>query len=49
MSGYTDDRTLRFGIERVDVPFIQKPFSPCELTLAVRRVLDEPSWTSECS
>ena len=40
MSGYTEDHVLRDGVQDATVPFIQKPFSPSDLTAAVRRVLD---------
>ena len=40
MSGYTDDADLALGLQRAEVAFIQKPFSPVALTVKVREVLD---------
>jgi two-component system cell cycle sensor histidine kinase/response regulator CckA len=39
MSGYTADEILRHDVQGLKVPFLRKPFSPRELTLAVHRVL----------
>lgn len=40
MSGYTDDAILRHGVAAGRDPFLAKPFTPEELTRAVRDVLD---------
>jgi two-component system cell cycle sensor histidine kinase/response regulator CckA len=40
MSGYTDDDMIRHGMIDEDIEFLQKPFSPLELTRKVRKVLD---------
>jgi two-component system, cell cycle sensor histidine kinase and response regulator CckA len=40
MSGYTEDHVLRHGVQDANVPFIQKPFSPSDLTGAIRRAID---------
>ncbi len=40
MTGYTDDISLRHGKNRDAHAFLQKPFSPPELTRKVRFVLD---------
>ena len=41
MSGYTDDSVVRHGLLASDVALIQKPFSPRDLAVRVRRVLDD--------
>ncbi len=41
MSGYTDDRSLREGVEDDRIAFLQKPFTPESLARKVREVLDE--------
>ncbi len=41
-SGYTDDAILLRGIRVDEVAFIQKPFTPQQLTTRIREVLDAP-------
>jgi PAS domain S-box-containing protein len=43
VSGYTDDAVVRHGVEWDEVHFLQKPFTPTDLVLKVREVLDESS------
>jgi two-component system cell cycle sensor histidine kinase/response regulator CckA len=40
MSGYTGDEITRRGIAQNEMPLLKKPFTPDELALAVREVLD---------
>ena len=40
MSGHTDDAILQYGISAAEVDFLQKPFTPSELTVKVRSVLE---------
>jgi two-component system cell cycle sensor histidine kinase/response regulator CckA len=43
MSGYTNDAIVRHGIVRDAVNFLQKPFTPPDLAIKVRDVLDAPA------
>jgi DNA-binding NtrC family response regulator len=43
MSGYTDDQTLRDGVQGERIAFLQKPFTPDSLAQKVREVLDLPA------
>jgi two-component system cell cycle sensor histidine kinase/response regulator CckA len=40
-SGYTDSAVIRQGILADDIDFIQKPFSPADLAVSVRKALDD--------
>jgi two-component system cell cycle sensor histidine kinase/response regulator CckA len=40
MSGYTDDEILRRGVLRGETAFLQKPFTPEQLSQSLRSVLD---------
>ncbi len=42
MSGYTDDEILRRGVSRGEAAFLQKPFTPEQLSQSLRLVLDRP-------
>jgi len=42
MSGYTDDAIVRTGVLDANKPFLQKPFTPLQLSKKIREVLDEP-------
>lgn len=41
LSGYTADEVARQGVEEDTVTFLQKPFTPDQLTALVREVLDQ--------
>jgi two-component system, cell cycle sensor histidine kinase and response regulator CckA len=41
MSGYTDETAIQYGVAVGQVPFLQKPFTPLELNVKVREILDE--------
>ena len=41
MSGYTDDNISKHGVLYDDIEFIEKPFSPKDLGLKVREVLNQ--------
>jgi CheY-like chemotaxis protein len=40
MSGYTDDALAHHGVLEEGISFLQKPFSPVQLTRKIREVLD---------
>jgi PAS domain S-box-containing protein len=42
-SGFADDDVIRRGLVDAARPFLQKPFTPTELGLRVREVLDSPA------
>ncbi|MEJ2184920.1 MAG: GAF domain-containing protein [Gemmatimonadota bacterium] len=42
MSGHTEDEIVRRGIDRENVEFLQKPFSPRDLSTRVARLLASP-------
>lgn len=42
MSGYTEDEVLRSDIEGRGAAFLEKPFTPGELTRQVRGLIDSP-------
>jgi PAS domain S-box-containing protein len=42
MSGYTDDHLSAHGVECASVSFLQKPFTPADLSRKVREVLEGP-------
>lgn len=43
MSGYTDEEVNQHGVNRKDIEFISKPFSPVQLVSKIREVLDKQS------
>lgn len=47
MSGFTEDETVREGVEQSMAAFLPKPFSPSTLVQTVRQVLDESGPTTE--
>ena len=40
MSGYADEAIVRTGVLDEGQPFLQKPFTPQDLALKIREVLD---------
>ena len=42
MSGYTDEAIVRTGVLDEGKPFLQKPFTPLQLSKKIREVLEEP-------
>ena len=42
MSGYTDEAIVKTGVLDEGKPFLQKPFTPMQLSKKIREVLDEP-------
>jgi two-component system, cell cycle sensor histidine kinase and response regulator CckA len=40
MSGYTDDVVMQRGIAELQIPYLQKPFTPEQLARKIREVLD---------
>jgi signal transduction histidine kinase len=42
MSGYTDEAIVRTGVLDEGKPFLQKPFTPLQLSKKIREVLDAP-------
>jgi PAS domain S-box-containing protein len=42
MSGYTDDDVVKNKLQEDDLNFIKKPFTPQDLLLKVREILDSP-------
>ena len=46
MSGYTDEAIVKTGVLDEGKPFLQKPFTPMQLSRKIREVLDEAEATS---
>ncbi len=46
MSGYTDEAIVKTGVLDEGQPFLQKPFTPMQLSKKIREVLDEPETAS---
>ena len=44
-SGYTDDAIVRYGVQDLDVAFLQKPYGLTALGRKIREVLDESERT----
>ena len=47
VSGYTDSTVVRHGMEASEANYLQKPFTPDNLTRKVRRLLDQVCVLSE--
>jgi PAS domain S-box-containing protein len=43
MSGYTNDAVIRHGLLNEKTAFLQKPFTPKDLALKIREILDAPN------
>jgi nitrogen-specific signal transduction histidine kinase/CheY-like chemotaxis protein len=41
MSGHTDDALVKHNVQHERMPFLQKPFTPMDLAMKVRELLDE--------
>ena len=46
MSGYADEAIVRTGVLDEGKPFLQKPFTPLQLSKKIREVLDQPETAS---
>jgi DNA-binding response OmpR family regulator len=46
MSGYTADKIAHHGVLDPETDFIQKPFTPKQLSGKVREILKRPPWHS---
>ena len=48
MSGYTDEAIFKTGVLDEGKPFLQKPFTPMQLSRKIREVLDETGDRASC-